>query len=195
MIIKVLIVFICYLIGNISSAILISKMIAGIDIREHGSGNAGTTNVLRTLGKKAAAATLVFDVFKGVVAVLIGRFVGGEELAMICGLAAMIGHIWPAMFGFRGGKGIATGMGVIITTTPILALICIVIGIGLIIITRYVSLGSITGALLMPISAYFLYDMNYVIWGLSFAVIALYTHRSNIKRLLQGNESRISFSK
>lgn len=194
MLIKVLVVFICYLIGNISSSILISKMIAGIDIREHGSGNAGTTNVLRTLGKKAAAATLAGDVLKGVIAVVLGRLVGGEELAMICGLVAVIGHIWPLMFGFRGGKGIATGMGAIVVTTPFLALICIIIGIVVIVISRYVSLGSITGAAALPIVAFFL-DKHYFIWALFFAIIAVYTHRKNIERLINRTESKISFSK
>lgn len=194
MLIKVLLVFICYLIGNVSSSILIGKMAAGIDIREHGSGNAGTTNVLRTLGRKAAAATLAGDVLKGVVAVVLGRLFGGEELAMICGLAAVIGHIWPLMFGFRGGKGIATGMGAIIVTMPILAFICIFVGIFVIAISRYVSLGSITGAAALPVAAFFLAD-QYFVWALFFAFIAVYTHRKNIERLIKRTETKISFSK
>lgn len=194
MIVNLLLVVISYLIGNISSAILIGRVTAGIDIREHGSGNAGTTNVLRTIGKKAAAATLVCDVLKGVIAVLIGRFFGNEVLAMVCGLAAILGHIWPVLFGFRGGKGIATGIGVIFTTVPIPAFACLGIGVALIVITRFVSLGSISGAALLPIVVYF-YDETYFIWSLCMAVIVIYTHRSNIKRLVQGNESKISFSK
>lgn len=192
MIVKILLVGISYLIGNISSAILIGKVTAGIDIREHGSGNAGTTNVLRTLGKKAAAGTLVCDVLKGVIAVLIGRFFGNEILAMLCGLAAILGHIWPVMFGFRGGKGIATGIGVILTTVPVPALICLGIGIIIISMTRYVSLGSITAAAILPIVTYF-YSNEHFIWSLCISVIVIYTHRSNINRLLNGNESKISF--
>lgn len=194
MIANILLVVISYFIGNISSAILIGKITAGIDIRDHGSGNAGTTNVLRTLGKKAAAATLVCDVLKGVIAVLIGRFFGSEMLAMYCGLAAILGHIWPALFGFRGGKGIATGIGVIFTTVPIPACFCLFIGVGLIALTRYVSLGSMTGAVILPIVVYF-YDETYLIWSICMAIIVIYTHRSNIKRLVNGNESKISFSK
>ncbi|MCG8483507.1 MAG: glycerol-3-phosphate 1-O-acyltransferase PlsY [Clostridia bacterium] len=194
MIANIIWVVISYFIGNVSSAILIGKVTAGIDIRDHGSGNAGTTNVLRTLGKKAAAATLVCDVLKGVIAVLIGRFFGNETLAMICGLAAILGHIWPALFGFRGGKGIATGIGVIFATVPIPAFVCLGIGVVLIVITRFVSLGSICGAVLLPIVIYF-YNETYFIWALCMAVIVIYTHRSNIKRLLNGNESKISFNK
>lgn len=194
MIANIVMVVISYFIGNVSSAILIGRVTAGIDIREHGSGNAGTTNVLRTLGKKAAAATLICDVLKGVVAVLIGRYFGNEILAMICGLAAIIGHIWPVMFGFRGGKGIATGMGVIFTTVPIPACFCLFVGITLIALTRYVSLGSMMGAVILPIAVYF-YDETYLIWSVCMAIIVIYTHRSNIKRLIHGNESKISFSK
>ena len=192
--IDILLVAICYLIGNISSSILIGRIAAGIDIRDHGSGNAGTTNVLRTIGKKAAVATLAGDVLKGVLAVLLGRFFGGEYLAMLCGLAAFIGHIWPAVFEFRGGKGIATGMGAVIVLAPELAGICILTGLVIIIFTRYVSLGAIIGGIALPIAAFF-YSPEYFIWGLVVAIIAIIKHRANIQRLLKGTESKINFNK
>ena len=169
-------------------------MVAGIDIREHGSGNAGTTNVLRTIGKKAAVATLAGDVLKGVIAVLLGRYFGGEDLAMLCGLAAIIGHIWPVIFGFRGGKGIATGIGAVLALSPQLAGICILIGLLIILFTKYVSLAAIIGVSVLPIAAYF-YNSQYLLWGLAVAFIAIIKHRSNIKRLLAGTESKVSLKK
>ncbi len=190
MAIKIILVIICYFVGNISSSILIGRIAAGIDIREHGSGNAGTTNVLRTIGKKAAAATLAGDILKGVAAVLLGRYFGGEDLAMLCGLSAIVGHIWPAMFGFRGGKGIATGMGAVFALSPQLAVICILIGLIVIILTKYVSLGSIIGGSILPIAAFF-YSPEYFLWGLAVAAIAIVKHRANIQRLLKGTESKL----
>ena len=195
MLIDAIVVIISYFIGNISSSILIGRLVGGIDIRQHGSGNAGATNVLRTLGKKAAAATLAGDVLKGVIAVLIGKYFGGENLAMACGFVAFIGHIWPVLFGFRGGKGIATGIGVILTTAPFIGLICLVLGIAVIIFSRYVSLGSLVAACALPVTAYFLLNEKYAIWGLALAIIAIYKHRSNIQRLLKGEENKLSFSK
>lgn len=186
-------VILSYFLGNISPAILIGKM-AGVDIRSQGSGNAGTTNVLRVLGKKAAVATLLIDILKGVVAVLIGRYMGGQMLAMVCGLAAFLGHIWPLAFGFRGGKGIATAAGIILTVEPLLGLIEAAIALSLIAATRWVSLGSLTAALLLPVIAYF-FDPRYTLWATAMAVIVLIKHRANLKRLLRGEESKISFKK
>lgn len=182
-----------YLIGNISPAILIGKM-AGVEIRSQGSGNAGTTNVLRVLGKKAAVATLLIDILKGVAAVLIGRYLGGQSLVMVCGLAAFLGHIWPAVFGFRGGKGIATAAGIILTVEPLMGLIEAAIALSLIAATRWVSLGSLTAALLLPVVAYF-FDPKYTLWAAVMAVIVFIKHRANLKRLLRGEESKISFKK
>lgn len=194
MVFKVVIVVLSYFIGNISPSIIIGKFYGGIDIREHGSGNAGTTNVLRTLGKKAAAATLIIDILKGVTAVLIGKSFGGDELAMLCGLAVFMGHIWPVLYGFRGGKGVATGLGVMAATVPTMALMCGAVGIILIAVTRWVSLGSVIGACLLPITAYF-YNPKYILWALAFSIIVIYTHRKNIGRLIKGQESKISFKK
>lgn len=182
-----------YFIGNISPAILIGKM-AGIDIRNQGSGNAGSTNVLRVLGKKAAAATFVIDVLKGAVAVLIGNYIGGTEVAMACGAAAFVGHIWPLIFGFKGGKGIATAFGVIVALEPGLGLLMAAIALSVIAISRRVSVGSVVAILLLPLVAYF-FDPIYVLWSAFMAVIALIKHRSNIRRLFRGEEPKISFKK
>lgn len=182
-----------YFIGNISPAILISKA-AGIDIRKEGSGNAGTTNMLRVMGKKAAVATLIIDILKGVAAVLIGRFVGGDNLAVVCGLAVFIGHIWPAVFGFRGGKGIATGFGVLLTIHTAVGLICLGIAAVGVIAARRISVGSLLAAVSLPFLAYF-YLPDYIGLLTLMAAIVLLKHRSNIKRLLKGEEPKISFKK
>ena len=190
-----------YFMGNISPAILIGRMY-GVDIKKEGSGNAGTTNVLRVLGKKAAAATLLIDVFKGVFAVLLGKLVGAffltPELAfylpLACGLAAFCGHIWPALFGFKGGKGVATAFGVLMAVSPVLGLLELAVVAVVVILTRMVSLGSILGALAFPFIANW-YDPRYLCWGLILALIVLYKHNANLGRIMRGEESKISFKK
>jgi len=187
-------IVIAYFIGNISPAILIGKMMLGIDIRSKGSGNAGATNTLRVLGKKAAFATLVIDVLKGVAAVLLGRYIGGQYLAMACGMAVFIGHIWPMIFGFRGGKGIATAFGTIVTLEPLLGLIYAIIGLSTVAISKKVSVGSLVSSILFPVIAYF-FDPKYLLWATAMAVIIIFKHRLNIKRLFKGEEPNLSFRK
>ena len=184
----------CYLIGNISPAIMLGKLIARTDIRKHGSGNAGTTNVLRTLGPKAAIVTLLVDILKGVAAVLIGRYFGGQDLAMLCGLAVFMGHIWPALYGFRGGKGIATAAGVIITVEPLLGGIVAGIALLTIALTRRVSVGALLAAAVMPFVANY-FDPKYLSWAIIISLIIVFKHRANIKRLLSGQEPKLSFKK
>ncbi len=183
----------CYFVGNISPAILIGK-IMGVEIRKEGSGNAGTTNVLRVLGKKAAAATLVIDICKGVIAVTIGGYIGGQQLAMACGLAAFLGHIWPLVFGFRGGKGIATAFGIIVTLEPMLGLIEAATAVIFLIASRRVSVGSITAAVLLPFAAYY-FDKSYLILAIAMASIVILKHRANIVRLIRREEPKVSFKK
>jgi len=184
----------CYLIGNISPAIMLGRLIAHTDIRKHGSGNAGTTNVLRTLGPKAAAATLAIDISKGVVAVLIGRHFGGQDLAMLCGLTAFLGHIWPILYGFKGGKGIATAAGVVLTVEPVMGLLVAAIALTAIALTRRVSVGAILGAISLPLIGNY-FDPKYLSWGIILCVIVIFKHRSNIKRLIKGEEPALSFKK
>ncbi|HVI39094.1 MAG TPA: glycerol-3-phosphate 1-O-acyltransferase PlsY [Anaerovoracaceae bacterium] len=190
---SILAIIVSYFVGNISPAILIGRAM-GVEIRKEGSGNAGTTNVLRVLGKKAAAATLVIDILKGVAAVLIGKYIGGQELAMICGMAVFLGHIWPMAFGFRGGKGIATAFGVIVTIEPILGLIEAAAALTFLLISRRVSVGSLAAAVLLPFAAYY-FDSGYVLWTSAMAAVVLYKHRRNIYRLIKGEEPKVNFKK
>ncbi|QEK11975.1 glycerol-3-phosphate 1-O-acyltransferase PlsY [Crassaminicella thermophila] len=191
MLLKTVAVIISYLLGNISTSIILSKFWANIDIRNYGSGNAGTTNVYRTLGAKAAVLTLIGDALKGVFAVWIGSKFGGESLALICGIIVIIGHNWPALFGFKGGKGIATTIGVALTINPLVALICILIAVLILIKTKYVSLASMIGISLLPLLLLFDNGSMHFLFGLVLAGMAIYRHRSNIERLLRGTESKI----
>ena len=198
---------IAYLIGSINFSILISKKKAGFDIREKGSGNAGTTNVLRTVGKKAAIITLICDVLKGVVAILLaviaGNLVSGLDKALlvqIAGLAVVIGHTFPIFFNFKGGKGVATSLGVLFMVNWQIALICLVFALILIIVTRMVSVGSVTASILFPVLTLFLHNHylvpgNYLIFAIILAVFIAYNHRSNIKRILNGTENKIGAKK
>lgn len=186
-------VVISYFIGNISPATVVGKL-HGVDIRKEGSGNPGTTNVLRTLGVKAAACTLLIDVLKGAIPVLAGRLIGGEDLACFCGTAAFFGHIWPVCFGFKGGKGIATGFGVVVAfnwPTGIVGLVTALAGAAL---SRRMSVGSIAAAVVFPIMFFFI-KPDYFIWSVCLAVIVLWRHRANIVRLAKGEEPPMSFSK
>lgn len=184
--------FIAYLIGCINNAYLFTKYIKKTDIRNYGSGNAGTTNVLRVLGLKAAIPVLILDILKGVIAVLIGRLLAGNVGALISGIAVVCGHNWPAFLGFRGGKGIATSLGVVITINPIFGLFSIIIGVLIIAITRYVSLGSIIGTLsFFTINLIYWQSVNMMIFATILSLLAIYQHRANIKRLINGKESKI----
>lgn len=184
-------IVISYFLGNISPAILIGRAM-GVDIRKEGSGNAGTTNVLRVLGKKAAAATLAIDILKGAAAVLLGEYARGQEIAMACGLAVLIGHIWPMVFQFRGGKGIATAFGIVLTLEPLLGLIEAAAALFFMLISQRVSVGSVAAAILLPIAAYF-FDPAYLPLTAAMAAIVIFKHRTNIKRLMKGQEPKVSF--
>ena len=179
-----------YFIGCISPATIVAKA-NGIDIRKEGSGNPGTTNVLRTLGKKAAAVTLIIDILKGAVPVIIGAF-AGPVFAFGCGTMAMIGHVWPFQFKFKGGKGVATGIGVVLAVNPILGLMLLVIFAAVVAITRYVSLGSCIAAFVMPALAIVLVPDFFAV---IIAAIIIIKHRANLARIVRGEESKLSFSK
>lgn len=189
----IIVLIIAYLLGNISPAIILGKL-SGIDIKKEGSGNAGTTNALRVMGKKAGVITLVVDILKGILAVYIGRTFGGEALAMACGLLAFIGHIWPVFFRFKGGKGVATAFGVIFAVNQIMGLTVALIMILVVLTTRRVSAGSVISALVFPFIAN-LYNPDYLWWTLIMAVIMLYKHSANINRLLKGEEPKLNFKK
>lgn len=198
---------ISYLIGSISFSVIFTKKFAGFDVREKGSKNAGSTNVLRTAGKKIAIITLLCDILKGIVAILLAKFMGEQyghdNIAVLVQIAALfvaLGHTFPIFFGFKGGKGVATSLGVLLLINWKLGLILMVYALVLIILTRMVSLGSIAAAILLPILTIFIPDCymvpgNYFIFGVLLALFICYNHRTNIKRLMEGNENRISFKK
>ena len=196
---------IAYLIGSINFSVILSKKMAGFDVREKGSGNAGTTNMLRSVGKKAAAITLVLDILKGVVAILIAMAVGrifknsnGALLVQVAGVAVILGHTFPIFFKFKGGKGVATSLGVLIMSNWQIGLICLVFALILIALTQMVSVGSIAAAILYPVLTLFIPQNyivpgNYLIYSIVLAVIIVFNHRENVKRLLSGTENKISF--
>lgn len=185
---------ISYLIGSISFSYLISKKIAGIDIRSHGSGNAGATNTLRVLGKGPAILVLLLDAAKGLLAMGITHLLtGGDPVAYaMSGLFAIAGHNWPIFFGFRGGKGIATTLGVALGFSPLAFLIGAVLAVVTIAITRYVSLGSLILVSVLPVAIYVLDKPNVFVWtSLALAVFAYIRHYNNIRNLLAGNERKL----
>ena len=186
-------IVIAYMIGNISPATLISKA-SGVDIRKEGSGNPGTTNMLRIMGKKAALLTLVIDVLKGVAGVLVGAYLGGEALSVLCGLAVFTGHIFPAIYGFKGGKGIASAFGVLLALHINIALICLGVAALGFVTARRVSVGSLLAALSLPFLAW-LYMPDYILVFTAMAIIVLIKHRSNLMRLIKGEEPKISFKR
>lgn len=200
-----IIAIIAYLIGSINFSVILSRKMAGFDVREKGSGNAGTTNMLRSVGKKAAAITLVCDILKGVVAILIAMLMNkifkdsnGALLVQIAGVAVILGHTFPIFFKFKGGKGVATSLGVLIMSNWQIGLICLVFALILIILTQMVSVGSIAAAILYPVLTLFIPQNyiipgNYIIYSVILAVIIVFNHRENVKRLLSGTENRISF--
>ncbi|HHY70415.1 MAG TPA: glycerol-3-phosphate 1-O-acyltransferase PlsY [Thermoanaerobacterales bacterium] len=181
-----------YLVGSISFAYYICKIFYSIDIRQYGSGNPGSTNVLRVLGKKPALIVFTADLLKGFTMVSLGRLLGGESLALLSAIAVVVGHDWSVFLNFKGGKGIATSFGIIIGISPKVGLILFIIGISVIYISRYVSLGSISAAILLPIILTVLkYPLTHIITGLILGIIAVYRHRDNIERLLAGKENKL----
>ena len=207
----IIVAIIAYLIGSINFSVLISKKMAGFDVREKGSGNAGTTNMLRSVGKKAAAITLICDILKGVISIVIAIIVGNivknldrELLLQIAGIAVVLGHTFPIFFGFKGGKGVATSLGVLLMSNWQIGLICLVFAVVLMALTRMVSLGSCAAAVLFPVLTLFINQHYtvltegkngrvYFVYSIILAIIVLYNHRSNIKRILNGTENKLSF--
>ncbi|HHT63372.1 MAG: glycerol-3-phosphate 1-O-acyltransferase PlsY [Bacillota bacterium] len=181
-----------YLLGAIPWAYLIGRITKGIDIRDYGSGNVGFTNALRTIGKVPAFLVLIGDVGKGIVAVLIAKHFGSPLTATLAGLAVVIGHNYPIFLGFRGGKGAAAGFGALITLLPLEGFLAIIVWIITVFLTRYVSLGTILGALTVPIATlYFHHEIHYILFSFLGAIFVIYKHHSNISRLLKGCERKI----
>ena len=206
MAVYIVMALVAYAIGSINFSVILSKKMAGFDVREKGSGNAGSTNMLRAVGKKAAALTLICDILKGVVptliAILVGNIMGDSIdkalLVQVSSVAVVIGHTFPIFFQFKGGKGVATSFGVLLITNWQIGLICFVFAISIMALTRMVSLGSITAAVLYPVLTIFIKE-NYIVpgsylaFGIIMAAIVIFNHRSNLKRILEGTENRLSF--
>ncbi|GIO65256.1 glycerol-3-phosphate 1-O-acyltransferase PlsY [Paenibacillus sp. FSL M7-1455] len=198
MTLKIIAIVLSYLLGSVSFSVVMAKLLKGIDIRQHGSGNAGATNTLRILGKGPAIAVLLLDVLKGIGAIWLGKWLGGgnEWIPALCGLAAIVGHNWPVYFRFRGGKGIATTIGIMATLCFFPALCAGIIAILLIVFTRYVSLGSLVFVALTPISLLVFGLIQGFDWpifwsSLVICLFAFWRHRSNIVKIVQGRENKI----
>jgi len=213
-----LIVVLSYLAGSIPTSLLIAKMVSGIDIRNHGSGNAGGTNVWRVLGWKYGLLVIILDALKGVLAVvLIARLHYGNFpfnnltpfddftlVQIIAGIAAVIGHVWSIFADFKGGKGIATGLGILVTIVTVDILVALGVFLLVLILSRYVSLGSMLAAVSIPLTMIireniFLVNIpgyhTLLPFMVAISLFVLYTHRKNIVRLMNGNESKINFSR
>lgn len=187
-----------YFLGSINAAVILSKKVYKTDIRKHGSKNAGATNMLRTFGKKSAAAVFVFDFLKGIIAVTVARsfvafFDAPYECILLAGFFVQLGHIFPIYFKFRGGKGVATAAGAALTVMPVVALILLLLFVLIVLLTKIVSLASALCAVIYPLLAFFLCDNNAeynFIFAASCAVMIAVKHASNIGRLLDRNESK-----
>ncbi len=188
----IFVIIISYILGNFSTAYLIAKLYAGIDIRKYGSGNAGATNALRTLGKKAGIAALLGDVLKGICAVVLGKLIAGEDGQILAGLFVVVGHNWPAFLNFKGGKGVATTIGVMIAINPFIIAGIVPAGIIFIAITKYVSLASILGMAVFPfIMLLTRQSVKLVVFSFILSIMSVYRHKTNIKRLLAGTENKL----
>jgi glycerol-3-phosphate acyltransferase PlsY len=179
-----------YLLGSIPFGLLLTRLI-GVDIRQVGSGNIGTTNVLRTGNKGLAAATLLLDAGKGAAAVLIATYFAGAGAGMLAGLAAFAGHLWPVWLGFRGGKGVATLLGVALAAVPLAGLAALLTWLAAALVTRFSSVGGMAAGLAAPAAALAL-GKNHSAYTLAvMALLLIWKHRENISRLRAGTESRI----
>lgn len=188
-----LVMLTAYLLGSISTSTLLTKKVAGIDIREHGSGNAGATNTMRVLGPKLAGVVLLLDALKAVLAVLIAKWLGVPELFVAgAAIAVILGHNWPVFFRFRGGKGIATTIGAVLALVPVPALIAAAVGLLVLYWMRYVSLAALIFTTLLPLLTYLLHAPHEYVWFTAAAfVLSLWRHRSNIGRLVSGRENKL----
>ena len=210
MVIYLIVSILAYFIGSVSFAVIFGRKFAGVDVREKGSKNAGTTNTLRVAGKKAAIFTLICDILKGVLPILVAVFLArwtnmshGYLLPQVAGISVILGHMFSIYYKFKGGKGIATGIGVILVLNWQIALIVALFALLVMLLSRYVSLGSISGVTLYFVLSIFLRDANiiagptitFVVTALIIAVLIIYKHRENIKRLKKGEENKISFKK
>jgi len=212
------IVILSYLVGSIPNSIIIAKKVAGINIKEYGSGNAGGTNVMRILGKRYGILVILLDALKGAIAVILisrlyfGNFPFANQtpfddftlIQIIAGVSAVMGHIWTIFAGFKGGKGIATGLGVLISVVTLDMLLGIAVFVIVVGVSKYVSLGSISATVSVPIFMIIrenIFGVDIVGYHtllpfiIGLALIVVYTHRTNLNKLFAGKENKISFAK
>ena len=203
---ELVLIIVAYLIGSIPTALLVSKRFFGIDIRDYGSGNMGATNTFRVLGSRYGTMVMVFDILKGITAVMLYNFLPfylnhdleRTNLMLGLGLAAVLGHVFPVFANFRGGKGVATLLGMVLAIQPVIAVSCIGIFVLVLFLTRYVSLSSILAAVALPICVLWIWNENeilYRVFALIVAALVIVTHQKNIGRILRGVESRIPILK
>lgn len=186
-----------YLIGSVPNGLLLGKMLWNIDLREHGSKNIGATNAYRTLGAGPAALIFITDLLKGIIGVWLGSYLVGTPLAMVIGgIVAIVGHSWSVFLRFTGGKGVATGLGVIAMLMPKVTLIIFIMWCIIVYFTKYVSLGSVVAAAFVPICTYFLAEpIEYLYFSMLAAIFIIYRHKANLLRLFNGTESKIKAGK
>ncbi len=195
-----------YLLGSIPNAVWVGKLMFGIDVREHGSGNAGATNTFRVLGKRAGFLVLILDFLKGLASaallLLQDNLIPGtaefRNYQMLFGITSVIGHVYPIFAGFRGGKGIATLLGVVVGISWYVAVICALVFILTVWASKYISLGSMIACIVSPLVVRVIYGANesiFIYFCSAVALMVLYTHRTNLKRLREGTETKFSFSK
>ena len=209
------IIILSYLVGSFPTSIIVTKLIRGIDIREHGSGNAGGTNVIRVLGVKVGVLVIIIDILKGYIATMVVTklmygpipfnnqtpFEDITVIRIIAGCAAILGHVWTAFGGFRGGKGMATAGGALLGLATIEVLVAVGVFSIVFLLSRYVSLGSISGAVAFPLAMFFRHNLFHadlqgyntlIFFSIGISLLLLFTHRANIRRLLDGTEHRLT---
>jgi len=195
MVIKIIGIFIlAYVLGNLSPAYIVGKVAGGIDIREHGSGNAGATNVLRLLGWRYGALVFILDVLKGLAAVGAGYWLGGTSGMTAAAFGVVLGHDFPAVLNFRGGKGIAATTGILLNLFPVPTLIGILVFVVVVLLTKMVSLGSLVFVISMAVYTLISGQPTAMVAvAVGLAVFAVVQHRANIQRILAGAENKISY--
>ena len=186
-------ILIAYLIGSIPNGLIVGKFMCGVDIRQFGSKNIGATNAYRVLGPWPAFWVFITDALKGVAGVMIGQWLDGNTIALLAGgIAAMAGHNWSVFLKFKGGRGVATGLGVIAVLVPKVTAIVFIVWALIVYTTRYVSLGSIVAAILVPLSMWFFNEsIEILLFGIVAALFVILRHKPNIERLLKGEELKI----
>lgn len=199
-VLTVVIAIAAYFFGGLSPALLISRTVTGKDIRETGSGNAGATNVMRSIGVRAGILTFMLDVLKGAVPTLVALLVVDRQTvstapyaAFLAGFMVILGHTFPMLLGFRGGKGVATSLGMFFVLQPLATAVLLLFALGLMFATGYVSLGSVVAIALVPVCGFLIpaIGWHFGIFGLFVAALILWKHRENIERLIKGTENKI----